>query len=116
MPAMIPPTCQDDRDRDPEEDYEYGLKLMRVPASALHAWIRRAVAAETKAKGHDQLLAVVQALPGVLCDVCQLLDGWHNDGTAWTVWDEGVRRRASELMRFAENAMAASLAPQPVGR
>lgn len=33
----------------------------------------------------------------ILTDVCQLLDGWHAD-TAWTEWDEQVRKRASELL------------------
>lgn len=36
-------------------------------------------------------------LSGLLCDVAQLLDGWHNDGTAWTEWDESVRQRVSEM-------------------
>ncbi len=31
----------------------------------------------------------------LLVDVAQLLDGWHQDGTAWTEWDESVRKRVS---------------------
>jgi hypothetical protein len=27
----------------------------------------------------------------------QLLDGWHADGTAWSTWDESVRKELSEL-------------------
>lgn len=43
-----------------------------------------------------------QAIP-LLCDVSQLLDGWHNDGTAWTAHDESVRNRVSALqMRLQE--------------
>lgn len=38
----------------------------------------------------------VSDLRSLLCDVAQLLDGWHNDGTAWTDWDESVRKRVSE--------------------
>ncbi len=38
-------------------------------------------------------------LIGLLCDVAQLLDGWHNDGTAWTEWDESVRRRVSDMQK-----------------
>jgi len=34
----------------------------------------------------------------VLIDVAQLLDGWHQDGTAWTEWDEAVRRRVSDAL------------------
>lgn len=32
----------------------------------------------------------------------QLLDGWHADGTAWSEWDEIVRKELSKLMRRAE--------------
>ena len=35
----------------------------------------------------------------LLIDVAQLLDGWHQDGTAWTEWDESVRQRVSEMLR-----------------
>lgn len=29
--------------------------------------------------------------------IAQVFDGWHNDGTAWTEWDESVRREVAEL-------------------
>jgi hypothetical protein len=32
-----------------------------------------------------------------LCNITQLLDGWHADGTAWSTWDESVRKEAVEL-------------------
>ena len=35
----------------------------------------------------------------LLVDVNQLLDGWHNDGTVWTEWDEGVRKSVASLMQ-----------------
>lgn len=38
-------------------------------------------------------------LSGVLCRVAQLLDGWHQDGTAWTEYDESVRREVADLRR-----------------
>ena len=31
----------------------------------------------------------------------QLLDGWHQDGTAWTEWDESVRKELTELHKEA---------------
>lgn len=31
------------------------------------------------------------------CSCAQLLDGWHADGTAWTEWDESVRKELLEL-------------------
>jgi hypothetical protein len=31
----------------------------------------------------------------LLTDVAQLLDGWHNDGTAWSEWDEHVRQQVT---------------------
>jgi len=38
----------------------------------------------------------------LLCDVAQLLDGWHQDGTAWSEWDESVRKRVVEIQRTLE--------------
>lgn len=37
-------------------------------------------------------------LGGLLVDVAQLLDGWHQDGTAWSEWDETVRRRVGAML------------------
>ena len=34
-----------------------------------------------------------------LTNICQILDGWHNDGTAWSEWDEQVRKEVSDLLR-----------------
>jgi len=34
--------------------------------------------------------------------VAQLLDGWHQDGTAWTEWDESVRNELRDLGIAAE--------------
>lgn len=36
---------------------------------------------------------------GTLTNCCQLLDGWHCD-TAWTEWDESVRKQISELLKL----------------
>lgn len=36
-----------------------------------------------------------ESLGDLLCDIAQILDGWHADGTAWSEWDESVRRRLS---------------------
>ncbi len=35
--------------------------------------------------------------------VCQLLDGWHQDGTVWTSHDTEVRRQAGDLLALAES-------------
>lgn len=43
------------------------------------------------------VLPLVDEALDVLTDVAQLLDGWHNDGTAWSEWDEQVRKRVSQL-------------------
>lgn len=39
-----------------------------------------------------------QDLHTLLCDVHQLLTGWHQDGTSWTEWDEQVRNRVLSMM------------------
>ncbi len=33
----------------------------------------------------------------VLTNVAQLFDGWHNDGTTWSEWDESVRKDVSRV-------------------
>lgn len=54
---------------------------------------------------------------GVLVDVCQLLDGWHQDGTVWSTWDEQVRQRVGALLRkvhdLNEAGSAHRGAPEP---
>jgi hypothetical protein len=39
----------------------------------------------------------IEKLKDLLCHVHQLLTGWHQDGTAWTEWDEDVRKRVLEM-------------------
>jgi len=52
-----------------------------------------------------------QETVSVLCDVAQILDGWHNDGTTWSEHDESVRKRVSALQIQLENASLAIHAP-----
>jgi hypothetical protein len=44
----------------------------------------------------------VRSLHEVLCNVSQVFDGWHNDGTAWSEWDESVRKDVSEWQRYID--------------
>lgn len=37
-------------------------------------------------------------LEQTLINVSQLLDGWHQDGTAWSAWDEEVRQNVSRWL------------------
>lgn len=37
-------------------------------------------------------------LADLLTDIAQVFDGWHADGTAWSEWDESVRKRLSVAM------------------
>lgn len=37
----------------------------------------------------------------LLCDVAQLLDGWHCD-VAWTAHDEAIRRRVADALRLEQ--------------
>lgn len=34
-----------------------------------------------------------------LTNICQLIDGWHGDGTNWSEFDETCRKDASELLK-----------------
>lgn len=45
----------------------------------------------------------------LLTDVAQLLDGWHNDGTAWSEWDESVRQRVSVELKVLYDAVPAPI-------
>jgi hypothetical protein len=36
-------------------------------------------------------------IESLLCEVAQVFDGWHQDGTAWSEYDESVRKRCAEL-------------------
>ena len=55
------------------------------------------LAGETS-KERDPERIDVSTLGDLLCDVAQLLDGWHNDGTVWSEWDESVRQRVSAAL------------------
>lgn len=45
------------------------------------------------------LTSTVTSTLNLLTDVAQILDGWHNDGTAWSEWDEQVRQRVTALQQ-----------------
>lgn len=45
-----------------------------------------------------------EKLKTLLSDVHQLLIGWHSDGTAWTEWDESVKKRVFEMMEECEKS------------
>lgn len=45
-----------------------------------------------------RFLRLVSALENVLPNVAQLLDGWHQDGTKWSEWDEKVRQQLSQII------------------
>lgn len=38
-------------------------------------------------------------------NISQLLNGWHADGTAWTEWDESVRRELTAVGEAARKVM-----------
>lgn len=46
-----------------------------------------------------RLRSALEPLTQLLIDIAQIFDGWHADGTAWTEWDESVRRRITAALR-----------------
>jgi hypothetical protein len=48
-------------------------------------------------------LELRERLKILLPNVSQLLDGWHADGTAWSEWDESVRKEVSEMLAKLES-------------
>jgi hypothetical protein len=67
--------------------------------TALNA-VRRLVAAEPGDRRRVRVL--LETMADTLCDVAQLLDGWHADGTAWSEWDESVRQKVSVASRLVD--------------
>jgi hypothetical protein len=53
------------------------------------------------------LVAAVEFADRLMPDIAQLLDGWHQDGTDWSEWDESVRERLSNLSKILENVRIA---------
>jgi regulator of replication initiation timing len=49
----------------------------------------------------------MKELDELLFHISQVFDGWHADGTAWSEWDESVRKRVTEYRIKLE-----SVAPQ----
>ena len=41
----------------------------------------------------------IESAKKALINICQLLDGWHQDGTVWTEFDEQCRKDARELLK-----------------
>ena len=50
----------------------------------------------------------------ILNNVCQLIDGWHGDGTAGTEFDEETRKGASKLLQhFMAEQPPVCICPNP---
>jgi hypothetical protein len=61
----------------------------------------------------DSQAELVEEVGRVMPLVCQLLDGWHQDGTAWTEHDIQVRLEAGYLLAAGEAARRAILPSEP---
>lgn len=48
---------------------------------------------------------LAEKLNNTLPRIAQVFDGWHNDGTAWSDWDESVRKEVSELVAMAREIL-----------
>ncbi len=84
-----------------EELTVHGLqrKLRTLEARFAMREVELAAAREQIAAKDVEIKALREGLSkglDLLPVVAQLLDGWHNDGTAWSSWDESVRKRLSE--------------------
>lgn len=55
---------------------------------------------------YEELRKIVDHAFQLLPEVSQVLDGWHNDGTTWTKWDESVRKRVSMLQAEIDEALS----------
>jgi len=55
----------------------------------------------------DTARRLLEEAQHVLPMVTQVLDGWHQDGTVWTEWDESVRISLGALMSRVDAYLAA---------
>lgn len=79
-----------------EEIDRLRAELKQARASALD-WAARC--GETQAQLERVVdLAGMEEHESLLIEVCQLLNGWSQDGSPWSEWDESVRMRLSSLM------------------
>jgi hypothetical protein len=84
-------------------DFEFTSKAMLAASNEI-AIERDALRAEV-----EQLRGFVHQFMEWYPRVTQLLDGWHADGTAWSEWDESVRRELIQLGALAAAKMEKGL-------
>jgi hypothetical protein len=86
----------------------YNARYKRIYAAAMTAMsgVPGSEAGLRFGNSRDLTAKTVKLIEGVLCDVAQLLEGWHADGTAWSEWDESVRQRVTALQKFLEEVKA----------
>ena len=90
------------------------LKIARLAISAASPSAKEKALEREAAYGPAPLetmrpiLAVLEQARDMLPRVAQLLDGWHADGTAWSEYDESVRREVSALMVAVERIVGDS--------
>lgn len=75
------------------------------PHCRLDALIREAEAeplTRCDERGLAETVERIKEMQDLGPELCQLLDGWHADGTAWSEWDESIRQRLSKLLLSLE--------------
>jgi hypothetical protein len=61
-----------------------------------NTWQRNSQSVDGGAREMEQ--AELSEFIETITNACQVFDGWHNDGTAWSEWDESVRQKLSKCL------------------
>jgi phage-related baseplate assembly protein len=96
--------------RDLREDEPMEVREARKALRCLYLEVSESVAQDVSRRVEAAFAALrdlretsrresVEDIQRLLVDVAQIFDGWHADGTAWTEWDESVRKRVSAALR-----------------
>jgi hypothetical protein len=87
---------QSDKNIDREWSDETLIQSVTIALNALH-W--RNLTIEAIEREVAQLRKELEPMINHCTNACQVFDGWHNDGTAWSEWDESVRKEMSGVVR-----------------
>lgn len=50
----------------------------------------------------DEDCDITPMLISALTNVCQVFDGWHQDGTVWSKFDEECRQEISKILKICD--------------
>ncbi len=71
---------------------------------------------KNEATGAECPICFLDELDNLFCDLGQLLQGWHSDGTAWSEWDQSCWDKMKTIHSRIYGVLRAPLAPTTEGK